>query len=252
MAALDGKVAFVTGAGRGLGRAFARGLAREGARVVVAGRRVTPQESPQTVGHTARMIAREGGQAHAVRCDVRDASSVAQAMREGAMWGGGIDVLVNNAGMYYAEDLLSTGLDQWRETLGGFLTGVFIWTREVVPHMERRGGGSIINLGSSPATSEDAGALAYSVARAGTDRFTVKAAASLREANIAVNALGPGFTDTERVRQVIGPGFDYTRAAAPEDSVPPLVFLAQQTAVSVTGQVVFTQGFGSTWGPGSA
>lgn len=249
MGSLDGKVALVTGAGRGLGRAFALGLAREGAAVVALGRRPSPADDPETLEHTVALIEADGGTAHAIRCDVSDPGSVEQAFAAATAWGGGIDVLVNNAGMYHASDMLDTTVDQWRETLDSFLTGVFLCTQAVVPHMRARGGGAIVNLGSYAGTSTDASAFAYGVVRAGTDRFTVKAAAQLKDANIAVNALGPGFTDTERVRQVMGPDFDYTRTAAPEDSVPPLVFLALQRADGLTGQIVFTRDFGDAWGP---
>ena len=247
MGTLDGKVAIVTGAGRGLGRSYAVGLGREGARVVVVGRRPGPADNPETLEHTVGLIAAEKGKALAVKCDIRDPQDVRRMVEQAAEWGGGIDVLVNNAGMYYAENFTETTPEQWEETLGGYLTGPFQCIKAVLPHMVRRGGGSIINLGSNAATSENPTAFAYGVVRAALVRFTVKLAAELKSHNVAVNSLGPGFVQTERVLQVLGRDFDYSRATQPEESVAALLYLAAQDASTFTGQLVESKDFGTAW-----
>jgi len=249
---LHDKVVIVTGAGRGIGRALAQGFGRESAKVVVVGRRLGTPDDPESLSHTAKLIADAGGAALPVQGAVWDMAAMQQVAYRAVRHFGGVDILVNNAGMYYAETFSDMTLEQWKETLDGYLTGAFVCSKVVVPLLIERGGGRIIHLGSNAANSTDAGAFAYGVIRGGMVRMTIKMAADLKQQKVAVNSYGPGFVRTERVVQVVGDGNPaLSRARQPEDTVPEVLWLARQP-LDYTGNVLYNNEFGKTWGPGVA
>ncbi len=239
---LQGKVAIVTGASRGLGQAIAMGLAREGARVVVAARTETENEKlPGTIHRTAELIRSSGGQALAVKCDVADEESVnslvATVLRE---WGS-VDILVNNAGTAFYRPLTEVPLKRWEVVLKVNVTGPFLCCKAVLPHMIERKRGSIINISSLAADLSVGGpvstGLPYGVSKAAIDRFTVGLAGEVGRYNIAVNCIKPeGVVDTEGMRFWVKEE-DRKGWVSPERMVKCAVFLADQERVKVTGMV---------------
>lgn len=244
---LKGKVAIVTGASRGIGKAIAIGFAKEGASVVVAARTEAPKEGrPEgTIYDTVKEIESFGGIALPVKCDVTDEESVNKMVETAVSRFGGIDILVNNAGVAFPVPILETTLKQWELALKVNLTGAFLCTKAVVPHMIRRGGGSIINISSLAADEKDLGTvftgLAYAVAKAALDRFTYGLATELGRYNIAVNALKPKQpVDTEGMRFWVKEE-ERKGWGPPDKMVKCAIFLAMQDAKGVTGQVVTDQ-----------
>src|SRR5690348_16131735 len=192
------KVAIVTGAAQGIGEAYAKALAAEGARVVVAD---LNEDSGQRV---AKEIEADGGTAMFVRCDVSDPAS-AHAMAEATVAAyGGIDHLVNNAAIYgdMQFDLLVTvDWDYYRKFMSVNMDGALVMTRAVFPHMQKRGGGSIVNQSSTAAWLYSG---FYGLAKVGINGLTQQLAHELGGMNIRVNAIAPGPTDTEATRTQAG------------------------------------------------
>jgi len=240
---LKDKVAIVTGASRGIGKAIAVGFAREGARVVLAARSVEQKEGglEGTIHDTAREVEAAGGQALAVRCDVTDEVSVAAMVDAAVSRFGRVDILVNNAGVAFFYPVAETPLKRWETVLKVNLTGAFLCARAVLPHMVAQGGGSILNISSLSADERDAGTVptgvAYGVAKAGLDRFTYGLAVECGKQNIAVNGLKPKEpVDTEGMRFWTKEE-DRKGWVSAEKMVQCAVFLAAQDASGVTGTV---------------
>lgn len=196
---LSGQVALVTGGSRGLGRAYARALARAGASVVVTAR------SEEGLAETARLIAEEagegsggGGRALALPLDVTDADAVARVVAEAEREMGSIDLLVNNAGvMAPIGPDWDVDAERWWHTFEVNVRAPFLLSRAVVPGMLARGrGGRIISVSSGAATKSHAHATAYSASKAALTNWAGGLAAALREHGIAVFAWDPGFVRT--------------------------------------------------------
>jgi citronellol/citronellal dehydrogenase len=240
---LDGKVAVVTGASRGIGRAIAVGFAREGAAVILAARSEVKKEGgvEGTIHDTAEEIADLGGKALAIRCDVTDEKSVEAMVEAGLTRFGGIDILVNNAGVAFFYPVAETPLKRWETVLRVNLTGAFICVKAVLPRMMANRSGSIINISSLAAIERDKGTVptgvAYAAAKAGLDRFTWGLATELGEFNIAANCLKPKEpVDTEGMR--FWTKEEDRKGWVPADKmVRCAVFLAGQDASGVTGMV---------------
>jgi citronellol/citronellal dehydrogenase len=238
-----GKIAIVTGASRGIGKAIALGYAREGATVVVAARSETaPSERlPGTIHETVDQIVAMGGRALAVRCDVTDEASVNEMVRTTLEEFGRVDVLVNNAAVDFPSRVSEMPLKRWEVVLRVSLTGPFLCSRAVLPAMIAQGGGSIINISSKAGSERGTGMVgysaAYAAAKAGLDRFTWALAAEVGRHNIAVNALMPSkVIDTEGMRMWATE--EQKRGFAPPDMmVACAVFLADQDARGVTGTI---------------
>lgn len=235
---LEGKVAIVTGASRGIGKAIALALARKGARVVVAAR--TEREGGAlsgTIHKTADEIRVLGRDALAIKTDVTKEESVEELARKTLQEYGAIDILVNNAGINFPGKLLDIPVKRWDLVIAVNLRGTFLCTKAVLPTMVKRKSGSIINLSSVVGTRMIMFDLAYGVAKAAIERFTYGLAEELKEYNIAVNALCPSLTDTEGFKQWM-PGVDTSGWQKPEMWGKYAVFLANQNASSLTGKVL--------------
>jgi citronellol/citronellal dehydrogenase len=238
-APLAGKVAFVAGASRGIGRNVALALARAGASVAVAARSEQEGRMPGTIGAVAGQIVAAGGSALAVPCDVSDEESVQAAVSATVAEFGGIDILIANAGVMWLGPIESTPLKRWQLCLNVNLTGVFLVTRAVVPHVRARGGGSLIAVTTTGVGMTDRGANAYWVSKAAVERLYLGLATDLKSDNIAVNCLSPS-----RVVLTEGWAAGGGGVTIPPDMVEPpeamgdaAVVLAGQDAAGLTGTV---------------
>ncbi|ACY98137.1 MULTISPECIES: SDR family oxidoreductase [Thermomonospora] len=238
------RVAIVTGAGQGIGEAYAKALAAEGAKVVVA------DLNGEQAERVAKEIAATGGTARAVVVDVADPAS-AQAMADAAVAAyGGIDYLVNNAAIYggmQIESLMKVDLGYYRRFMAVNMDGALHCTRAVHKAMRERGGGAIVNQSSTAAWM--AGGF-YSIAKAALNSLTVNLAAELGWMGIRVNAIAPGPTDTAATRRVVPAelidpmvqGLMIKRMGTPADHVGALKFLLSDEASWVTGQIIAVDG----------
>ena len=250
---LTGKVAIVTGASRGIGRALAIGLADAGAAVVCAAR--TEVESadglPGTIHATAEAIDGRGGRALAVRCDIGNEADIAALVRTTRDHFGRVDVLVNNAMTPTRSPFVESTVEQWDHSMRVNVRSLFVICQAVAGPMADTSGGSIVNVSSGAADPKVVGLppgfLTYSVAKAALERFSTALAGEVSPAGIAVNAMRPGAVKTEMAVHELGEDFDWTGWAEPEAVVPAVVFLAAQRGDGLTGQIVDSTQFGLTW-----
>ena len=244
MGRFDGKVSIVTGSAGGIGEAYARALAAEGASVVVAD---VDQAGAEAV---AASIGEAGGTARAVAVDVADAESTA-AMAEATVEAfGGIDHLVNNAAIYgdmQLDSLLNVDWAYYRRFMGVNMDGALLCTRACWKHLRRGGGGAIVNQSSTAAWLY---AGFYGLAKVGVNGLTQQLAHELGGMGIRVNAIAPGPIDTEATRsqvpadyldELVG-GLAIKRRGTPEDLVGMCLFLLSDEASWVTGQIVNVDG----------
>jgi citronellol/citronellal dehydrogenase len=238
-ASLNGKVAFVAGASRGIGATVAASLAAAGAAVVVAARSERQGRLPGTIGSVADAITAAGGRALPVACDVTSEESVNAAVDAAVAEFGGIDILVANAGVLWLGPIESTPLKRWQLCLDVNLTGVFLVTKAVIPHVRARGGGSLMAITTTGVTMVDHGANAYWVSKAAAERLYLGLAADLKPDNVAVNCLSPSRVVLTEGWQAGGGGIEIP----PEMVEPPeamgnaAVLLAQQDASGITGTI---------------
>jgi NAD(P)-dependent dehydrogenase (short-subunit alcohol dehydrogenase family) len=234
MAALDGKVAVVTGGAQGIGRAIADGLAREGAEVVVA-----DLEPP------------EGG----IRADVSSEEDVARMVEGTLDRHGHLDILVNNAGLYASlamRPFTEIPLDEWRRVMDVNVTSMFLTCRSVVPAMREQGGGKIVNISSGTPFRGVPFLLHYVTSKGAIVAFTRALAKELGKDGIHVNCVAPGFTMSdgvmahpeviEKLRDVSVAARTIQRDQLPEDVVGAAVFLCTPAADFVTGQTIVIDG----------
>jgi 3-oxoacyl-[acyl-carrier protein] reductase len=242
---LTGKVAIVTGAGRGIGRVIAQTLAREGARVVVADIR------QDLLDDVAAEWQRERWQGLQVICDVRDSAScnAAAAAAEAAF--GRIDILVNNAGIASGGRVEAMADDAWDANLAINLSGTMRMCRAVIPAMQRQNWGRILNAASFAAIIPSIGGAAYSASKAGVESFTRVLAGELGPHSITVNAYAPGMIPTEMnhfaerdaaTQERLLDTLTLRRWGAPEDVANLLVFLASEQAGYITGTMIDVSG----------
>jgi NAD(P)-dependent dehydrogenase (short-subunit alcohol dehydrogenase family) len=242
MGKLNGKVAIVTGASRGIGKAVAVEFAKEGANVAIASRTVEPLKSglPGTILDTANEINAIGGKALAIRTNVMVEDEV-QAMVQKVLneWGK-IDILVNNAAVAAPGPFAETTTRRWNLVIGVNLLGTFLCTKAVIPFMIKQKGGSIINTSSGAADSRvsTVTGAAYGTVKAAIEHFTCSLAAELGPYNIAVNCYKPAQgVATEGFVFNLPPDYDKSRLIGPEKMVKAAIFLAQQDAKGITGCV---------------
>jgi NAD(P)-dependent dehydrogenase (short-subunit alcohol dehydrogenase family) len=240
---LQNKVVVVTGAARGIGEAYAKGLAAEGASVVVADLNATAGEQ------VAKRIEAGGGTAMFVSCDVSSAESAAALVETVTATYGGIDGLVNNAAIYGDMEfdlLITVDWDYYRKFMSVNMDGALVMTRAVYPAMQERGGGSIVNQSSTAAYVYSG---FYGLAKVGVNGLTQQLAHELGGRNIRVNAIAPGPTDTQATRTQAGgaakemvKNFALKRMGQPEDMVGACLFLLSDESSWVTGQIIAVDG----------
>ena len=242
---LDGKVAIVTGASRGIGRAIAERFAAEGARVAV--NYVSGSAGAEAV---AAGIAARGGDAIAVRADVSRAGDARDLVAAAMERFGRVDVLVNNAGIMVAKGVLETSEDDWDRTIDINLKGPYLLSKEVAPIMTRQEAGTIINMSSNSGLYHPSAMrfTEYVVSKAGLNGLT-KALALALGPHITVNAICPGWIRTDMLEEVdpevhqrILAETALARWGTPEDIAASAVFLASSEAAFITGELLIVAG----------
>jgi 3-oxoacyl-[acyl-carrier protein] reductase len=244
MTELEGQVALVTGASRGIGRAIACALAARGA--VVA---VNYRSNASAAADTMAAIAALGGRAVELPFDVADASATRTAIDGLVDHQGRIDIVVNNAGLTADHLVLRLKEDDWQRVLQTNLSGVFHCAKAALRTMVRQRYGRIISVTSVVADMGNAGQTAYAASKAGVEGFTRSLAREVAARNITVNAVAPGFVDTEMTatvdpqqRALVTQLIPLGRVAVPDDVAAAVGFLASPSAGYITGQVLAVNG----------
>jgi NAD(P)-dependent dehydrogenase (short-subunit alcohol dehydrogenase family) len=240
---LEGMVAVVTGASKGIGRGLACGLAAEGATVVVNYK--TDGEGAEETGRRARAA---GGDAEVIQADVADPSEARRLIEETRERFGRIDVLVNNAARTRFGPALEVSDEDFDDVVGTNLRGTFFASIAAARHMLAQGGGSIVNLSSCAVANQIMWHSVYTMSKGGIEALTAQLALELAP-TVRVNAIAPAPTKVERslvydpnLETSWGPVVPMGRVAVPDDYVGPLVFLASDESAFLTGEVLHVDG----------
>ena len=239
---LDGQIALVTGASRGIGRSVALGLADAGAEVVV-----NYSSSPDAADAVVAEIKDSGGKAYALQANVADEEAVNGLIKTVIEQSGRIDVLVNNAGITRDGLLMRMKTDDWQAVINLNLSGVFLCTRAVARPMLKQKSGRIINITSVVGLMGNAGQSNYAAAKAGVVGFTRSAAKEMASRGITVNAVAPGFIATDMTKDLDAEGIlaaiPLGRFGTPDQVAGAVRFLAADPAAAyITGQVLQVDG----------
>ena len=242
MIALNGRVAFVTGASRGIGRAIAARLAANGAVVVAAARGDNAQR-------TVDAIRSAGGQAEAVSLDVTDAAAAEAAIADTVQRHGRVDILVNNAGITRDQLMLRLKREDWDAVLATNLTSAYTLTQAVLKPMIRQRSGRIVCISSVVGQSGNPGQANYAASKAGLIGFAKAVALEVASRNITVNVVAPGMIETdmtgaiaEKAREAMLARIPLGRLGAPDEVAAAVSFLASDEAAYITGQVLAVNG----------
>jgi len=239
---LSGRVALVTGASRGIGRAIAEKLASRGAHVVAAAR-------GDNAAATVDAIQTAGGKADALALDVTEPGAAEAAIAATAGTHGRLDILVNNAGITKDQLMLRMKRDDWDAVLGTNLTAAFALTQAALKPMLKARGGRIICISSVVGQSGNAGQANYAASKAGLIGFAKSVAMEVASRGITVNVVAPGLIDTDMTRAITGSAHEewaakipLKRLGTPGDIASAVCFLASDEASYITGQVLAVNG----------
>ncbi|MDP9898067.1 SDR family oxidoreductase [Variovorax ginsengisoli] len=243
---LTGRTALITGSARGLGYAFALGLAEAGAKVVINARNV------EQVAQAVDQLRAQGHDARGLPFDVTDEAAVAAAFAALDAQGVEIDILINNAGIQHRAPMVELALADWQRVIDTNLTSAFIVGKEAAKRMIARGrGGKVINIGSLTSEAARATVAPYTAAKGGIKMLSRAMAAEWAQFGIQVNTIGPGYIQTDMNTALINnPTFDAwvkasnptQRWGKPEELMGTAVFLSSRASDYVNGQIIYVDG----------
>jgi 3-oxoacyl-[acyl-carrier protein] reductase len=246
MSRLEGKVAIVTGASKGIGAAIALQLAQEGAAVIV-----NYASSSDDANNVVAKIKQSGGKAVAIKADVANASDIVRLLSETTKAFGKLDILVNNAGVYKFGTLDQLTEEEFHRQFNTNVLGLLLITREAVKHFGEQGG-SVINIGSGVTSYTPANSAIYTASKAAVDAITGVLAKEFGSRKIRVNSVNPGLTETEGAQTLGIVGGDYQkkrgaetplgRIGQPNDIAPIVAFFASDDSAWLTGEIVTASG----------
>ncbi len=243
---LSGKTALVTGGNGGIGLGMARGLAQAGARIVLIGRNAEKGEI------ATKTLLADGAEAHFISADITKEDACLAAVQEAADHFGNVQILINNAGIAIRKPPQDYSLEEWQRVMDSNLSSAFLMARAVYPHMRDAGGGKIINIASILALFGAPFSVAYSASKGGLVQFTKALATAWAADNIQVNAILPGWIDTDltvSARAQVDGLNDLVMSRTPakrwgrtEDFAGAAVFLASPASNFVTGASLMVDG----------